>query len=88
MFRPAPVPKDGQPSPLPGMYSKHHCLTHGHIFPIEGPKHMRAKCDRCHEDVRGELWECQLAVCDWKFCGKCKKVAEKERQELASASWL
>ncbi|KAL1799924.1 hypothetical protein ACET3X_000266 [Alternaria dauci] len=44
-------------------------------------------CDRCGEDVKEELWECDIAICRMGVCKKCAEDMEHEWQERVTDAW-
>jgi hypothetical protein len=44
-------------------------------------------CDRCDEDVEGELWECDIAVCRMGVCKQCAVDMEHEWHERVADAW-
>ncbi|KAF1836184.1 hypothetical protein BDW02DRAFT_596588 [Decorospora gaudefroyi] len=43
--------------------------------------HIPVFCDRCNDDVKEELWECDIAVCRMGVCKPCAEHMELEWQE-------
>ncbi|KAI4698067.1 uncharacterized protein J4E84_001201 [Alternaria hordeiaustralica] len=44
-------------------------------------------CDRCNEDVKEELWECDIHVCRMGVCKQCAEDMEHEWQERVADAW-
>ncbi|CAN9083734.1 unnamed protein product [Alternaria sp. RS040] len=44
-------------------------------------------CDRCDDDVKEELWECDIAVCRMGVCRQCAEDMEHEWQERVGDAW-
>ncbi|KAH6859154.1 hypothetical protein BKA58DRAFT_369364 [Alternaria rosae] len=44
-------------------------------------------CDRCDEDVKEELWECDISVCRMGVCKQCAEDMEHEWQERVADAW-
>ncbi|KAI4921689.1 hypothetical protein J4E90_000115 [Alternaria incomplexa] len=44
-------------------------------------------CDRCDEDVKEDLWECDIDVCRMGFCKQCAEDMEHEWQERVADAW-
>lgn len=44
-------------------------------------------CDRCDDDVKEELWECDIAVCRMGVCKPCAEDMEHEWQERVGDAW-
>ncbi|KAL6152034.1 hypothetical protein ACJQWK_04350 [Exserohilum turcicum] len=49
--------------------------------------HVPVFCDRCDEDVKEELWECDIAVCNMVVCKECAVDMDLEWQERVIAAW-
>ncbi|KAI4626380.1 uncharacterized protein J4E87_004882 [Alternaria ethzedia] len=44
-------------------------------------------CHRCDEDVKEELWECDIDVCRMGVCKQCAEDMEHEWQERVADAW-
>lgn len=44
-------------------------------------------CNRCGEDVKEEMWECDVAVCRMVTCRKCAMDMEREWKERVTGAW-
>ncbi|ENI05132.1 hypothetical protein COCC4DRAFT_23617 [Bipolaris maydis ATCC 48331] len=49
--------------------------------------HIPVFCDRCGEDVREELWECDIAVCRMVVCKACAADMEGEWRGRVCGEW-
>jgi hypothetical protein len=57
--------------------------------PVGHKQHVRVPvfCDRCGEDVKEELWECEVPVCHMVVCRQCAEDMEQEWQARAIDTW-
>jgi hypothetical protein len=44
-------------------------------------------CDNCGENVKEELWQCDIPVCNMEVCKKCAEDMELEWQERVADAW-
>ncbi|CAN9137059.1 unnamed protein product [Alternaria alternata] len=44
-------------------------------------------CDRCDDEVKEELWECDITVCRMGVCRQCAEDMEHEWQERVGDAW-
>lgn len=49
--------------------------------------HVPVQCQNCSNDVREELWECEVSVCRLAVCYTCAVNMEKEWEGRAVNSW-
>ncbi|KAL6706603.1 hypothetical protein ACN47E_005359 [Coniothyrium glycines] len=61
-------------------YLETHTGTRQHV-------HVPVLCDRCAEDVKEEIWECEIAVCHMSVCKECAQDMEEEWRKRAAISW-
>lgn len=49
--------------------------------------HVPVLCEKCGNDVKERLLECEIAVCRMAVCKECAEDMEKETQESAVGAW-
>ncbi|KAK1911498.1 hypothetical protein P3342_012799 [Pyrenophora teres f. teres] len=48
--------------------------------------HVPVLCERCNEDVRGELWKCSIPTCSMGVCKDCAEDMKREWVERVTTS--